>query len=65
MKYVFYFLCLVPIWVGAASPLRVEVSGKAAILVNAETGAVLWEKNAHTLLFPASTTKMITALYAV
>ena len=33
--------------------------------MNAETGAVLWEKNAHTPLYPASTTKMITALYAL
>lgn len=33
--------------------------------MNAETGAVLWEKNAHTPLYPSSTTKMITALYAL
>lgn len=33
--------------------------------MNAETGAVLWEKNARTPLYPASTTKMITGLYAL
>jgi serine-type D-Ala-D-Ala carboxypeptidase (penicillin-binding protein 5/6) len=49
----------------ASSPLKVEVSAKAAILMNAETGAVLWEKNARMPLYPASTTKMITALYAL
>lgn len=65
MKYLVYFFCLFPLLLRASSPLKVEVSGKAAILVNAETGAVLWEKNAHTPLFPASTTKLITALYAV
>lgn len=47
-----------------SSPIRVEISAKGAILMNAETGAVLWEKNAHTPYFPASITKMITALYA-
>jgi serine-type D-Ala-D-Ala carboxypeptidase (penicillin-binding protein 5/6) len=49
----------------SASPLKVDVSAKSAVLVNAETGAVLWEKNASTPIFPASTTKVITALYAI
>ncbi len=49
----------------ASSPLKVEVSAKGAILMNAETGAVLWEKNGKMPLYPASTTKMITALYAL
>jgi D-alanyl-D-alanine carboxypeptidase (penicillin-binding protein 5/6) len=51
--------------VHAASPLKVDVSAKSAVLINAETGAVLWEKNAAAPIFPASTTKIITALYAV
>jgi len=33
--------------------------------MNAETGAVLWEKNADSSFFPSSTTKLITALYAL
>lgn len=41
-----------------------EVSAKSGILINAKTGAVLWEKNPHEPLSPASTTKMITALVA-
>lgn len=49
----------------AISPLQVDVSARGGILINAETGAVLWEKNAKELLYPASTTKMITALYAM
>jgi serine-type D-Ala-D-Ala carboxypeptidase (penicillin-binding protein 5/6) len=49
----------------ASSPLKVEVSAKGAILMNAETGAVLWEKNAKAPFYPASTTKIITALYAL
>jgi D-alanyl-D-alanine carboxypeptidase (penicillin-binding protein 5/6) len=49
----------------ASSPLKVEVSAKGAILMNAETGTVLWEKNARMPFYPASTTKIITALYAL
>ncbi len=48
-----------------ASPLKVEVFAKGAILMNAETGAVLWEKNGRHPFYPASTTKMITGLYAL
>src|SRR5580700_845367 len=47
------------------SPLKVEVSAKGAILMNTETGKILWEKNAKEQFYPASTTKIITALYAL
>src|SRR6267154_1991895 len=59
----FYFLAFSSLQ--ASSSLKVEVSAKGALLMNAETGAVLWEKNARIPLYPASTTKMITALYAL
>ncbi|MFO7273593.1 MAG: D-alanyl-D-alanine carboxypeptidase family protein [Bacillota bacterium] len=36
-----------------------------AILMDATTGDVLWEKNAHMRLHPASTTKVLTALIAL
>jgi D-alanyl-D-alanine carboxypeptidase (penicillin-binding protein 5/6) len=38
---------------------------RAAIVVDAETGAVLYERNARAELAPASLTKMVTALVAV
>jgi D-alanyl-D-alanine carboxypeptidase (penicillin-binding protein 5/6) len=60
--WVLLLLLTVPL---AAAPLKVDVTAKAAILVNAETGAVLFEKNAHTPLSPASTTKVITAACAM
>lgn len=61
------FFCFLILSLGlkAESPLQVEVTAKGAILMNADTGAVLWEKNAHTPMYPASTTKLITALYAM
>ncbi len=45
--------------VSAAGP---EVAGKSAILIDAATGTVLCEKNAHEKLAPASVTKVMTML---
>lgn len=39
-----------------------EISAKAAILISADTGEVIFEKNAHERLPMASTTKIMTAL---
>lgn len=41
------------------------VSADAAILMDADTGAILYEKNIHAKEYPASTTKLMTALLAV
>jgi D-alanyl-D-alanine carboxypeptidase (penicillin-binding protein 5/6) len=38
------------------------ISAPAAILVDADTGQVLWEKNADKKMYPASTTKIMTGL---
>lgn len=45
--------------------LALEVNAEAAILMNADTGAILFEKNSHELHYPASITKVATALYAL
>lgn len=45
--------------------LNITIEGEAGILINADTGAVLFEKKAHAQLFPASTTKVATALFAL
>lgn len=44
---------------------EVSVSAKAALLLDAQTGAVLWEKSGYQELPPASTTKILTALLAL
>ncbi|HEX8552871.1 MAG TPA: D-alanyl-D-alanine carboxypeptidase family protein [Abditibacteriaceae bacterium] len=41
------------------------VSAKAWILMDVETGRILEKRNAHTRMFPASTTKTLTALVAL
>ncbi len=37
----------------------------SAILIDYHTGNVLYEKNANTLMYPASTTKILTAILAI
>ncbi|MCW5943023.1 MAG: D-alanyl-D-alanine carboxypeptidase [Fimbriimonadaceae bacterium] len=44
---------------GATSP---TVTAQSAIAIDAESGRVLWEKDADTIRYPASTTKILTAL---
>lgn len=46
-------------------PAGPQISAEGAILIEAETGTVLYEKNATARLYPASTTKLMTALLAL
>ena len=43
-------------------PAGPAISAQSAILMDAETGAILYEKNIHEQLYPASITKILTAL---
>ena len=45
-----------------ASAVELDVAGKSAVLIDAATGTVLYEKNAHEKLAPASVTKVMTML---
>ena len=45
-------------------PTGPVVGAEAAILLEAETGAILYEKNIHMREYPASTTKLLTTLIA-
>ena len=46
----------------SAGAVELEVAGKSALLMDAATGTVLYEKNAHEKLSPASVTKVMTLL---
>jgi D-alanyl-D-alanine carboxypeptidase (penicillin-binding protein 5/6) len=48
-----------------AKPLELELKAKSAILMNAESGAILFEKEAHLPSYPASITKVATALFVI
>ena len=56
---VLLILCLLVPAVQAAPP---EVKGKSAVLMDAATGTILFESNAHEKLAPASVTKVMTML---
>jgi serine-type D-Ala-D-Ala carboxypeptidase (penicillin-binding protein 5/6) len=48
-----------------AAHAQPEVTARGAIIVDADTGAVIWELNADQPLPPASTTKVMTAVLAL
>ena len=66
MKRITAALLCVMLAVGLAAPAAaapaLEVAGKSAVLMDIATGQVLYEKNAHEPLAPASVTKVMTLL---
>ena len=56
------FLLLFPALPAAAAEGDPEVTAEAAVLMEKETGTVLFEQNAHARLEPASVTKIMTIL---
>jgi len=61
LLFVLIFGLLLPL-VPRAGAVSLEVAGKSAVLMDAATGTVLYEKNAHEPLAPASVTKIMTML---
>ena len=53
---------LLPVFAMPAAAAGPEVGGKSALLMDVATGTVLYEKNAHEKLAPASVTKVMTML---
>ena len=60
MYRILFFLFVIPL-----CALEVDVSSNSVILMNAENGRVLFEKNGRKKSYPASVTKVATALYAL
>ncbi len=56
------FGLLLPILL-SCKPLKINIEAPMALLVNADTGAVLYEKNADRSCYPASITKVATAIF--
>ncbi|WP_256989118.1 D-alanyl-D-alanine carboxypeptidase family protein [Bacillus sp. EB106-08-02-XG196] len=48
-----------------AAEKTLDIKSEAAVLVDSETGAILYNKNSDERLFPASLTKIATAIYAI
>jgi D-alanyl-D-alanine carboxypeptidase len=49
----------------AAKNGQLDLKSKGAVLLDSDTGAVLYAKNAEKRLYPASLTKIATAIYAI
>ncbi len=65
MKRIFLILLILTLLLPVlprAGAVDLEVAGKSAVLMDAATGTVLYEKNAHEPLAPASVTKVMTML---
>ncbi len=71
MKSVFSFLLIILVFsyqstsFAAAVTSKVDVKSEAAVLLDSDTGAVLYAKNPDEKLYPASLTKIATAIYAI
>ncbi len=52
-------------WSGQAGDEMPDLTARAAILIEAKTGRVLYARNAESRMFPASTTKMMTLILAL
>lgn len=65
MKYLFFFSIFLTAGTLSSDPLAIDVKSQAAILYNPDNGAILFEKNSAEPYYPASITKVATALYAL
>ena len=72
MKVIFSFMLMIYLLISSLSPAAIAqpisnppVSGHGAILIDASTGNIIFEKNADIKMEPASTTKIMTAIIAL
>lgn len=63
-KIAFILLTLITIFL-SQKIFAVEITSPNAILIDIESGKVLYEKDAYSLVYPASTTKILTSIIAL
>jgi D-alanyl-D-alanine carboxypeptidase (penicillin-binding protein 5/6) len=68
----FIFLILIPIISFTIVPKHlnasnefIDITAEAAIIIDYDSGKILWEKNSSEKLYPASTTKIMTGIVAI
>ncbi|MFL6558832.1 MAG: D-alanyl-D-alanine carboxypeptidase, partial [Bacillus sp. (in: firmicutes)] len=69
-KIVSAIICLLllypyPLNTFAAKEGQLDLKSQGAVLLDSDTGAVLFAKNADKRMYPASLTKIATAIYAI
>ena len=62
MKKIFSLFLLIMLFFLNSNVFAVEVSAPHAILIDMDTGKTLFEKDAYSAVYPASTTKVLTAI---
>lgn len=65
MKKLFLFVLMIYRAGLCAEPLSCNINAESAILMNADTGTILFEKKSDKLLYPASITKIATVAYVL
>ncbi len=65
MLVILLFIHIIPVYAQEPSFLDSELQSDAVILIEEETGRVLFEKNSNKKIYPASLTKILTALIAI
>ncbi len=65
IKFMLFIMLFSVITVVSADEVDLAKNAKSAILIEASTGEIMWEKNAHEKLAPASMTKMMSMLLVV
>ena len=65
IKFMLFIMFFSIITVVKADEVDLAKNAKSAILIEASTGEIMWEKNAHEKLAPASMTKMMSMLLVV
>lgn len=65
IKFMLFIMIFSVITVVKADEVDLAKNAKSAILIEASTGEIMWEKNAHEKLAPASMTKMMSMLLVV
>ncbi|MEH7093278.1 D-alanyl-D-alanine carboxypeptidase family protein [Neobacillus vireti] len=62
---IFLYLVSIQLPVFAEEPVQLPLKSEAAALIDSDTGAVLYGKNPNQKMYPASLTKIATAIYAI
>ena len=68
MKLKFFLLMIIFILINSTisfAETDIDISAEAGLLVEVSTGKILYEKNAYKKMYPASTTKILTAILVI
>ncbi|WP_053956991.1 D-alanyl-D-alanine carboxypeptidase family protein [Inediibacterium massiliense] len=61
LLFIFLLICS-NLSIGFCQPIEPTITAPSAILLDGDTGDILYEKDSHTPMYPASTTKIMTAI---